>query len=278
MDLWLWVAIGAVAVISVITSAGFVAHHLRFYAYHRHKGLDVPPRLVPSLREELRAYVILAWWHVWALLRDGLRIPEQVAGRPVVFVHGYSQDATNFHGHRKQLERLGRPTAGISMIPAGFAPLWWYAWLLERGLQRVVGQSTDGVDLVAHSMGGIVLRMVLTARPDLAAAVRTVVTLGSPHQGTAATRGIPLWPELVALKRSSRLIGELAPLTQLAPHARVVTVAAEMDTIVYPSETAFAPGAERVVVPGVGHAGLLTDPRALEAVARALTPGRVGGP
>src|SRR5262245_41215713 len=90
---------------------GAMLHHARSFAYPRYKGRAVPHGFGWSLRHELEAYAVLAWWHVLALLRDGLRSPEQVCGRPVVFVHGYSQDATNFHGHRRRLERAGRPTA-----------------------------------------------------------------------------------------------------------------------------------------------------------------------
>lgn len=265
MDLDLLIPLAALALL-VVTAIGVVLHHVRFFAYHRHKQLPAPAGLVPSLRFEARAYLILAWWHVAALFRDGLRAPEVVRGRPVVFVHGYSQNATNWHGYRRRLERAGRPTVAISMIPGGFAPLRWYAWLFERWMERLVARSPDGVDVVAHSMGGIVLRMVFNRRPDLARHVQSAVTLGSPHQGTAAARGIPIWPELVELKRSSKLIGSLPALTALVPDARVATVAAEMDTIVYPVATALAPGAVQHVAPGVGHAGLLTDPRVMDVV------------
>lgn len=243
-----------------------VAHHARFFAYHRHKGTSPPHGLMWSLRHELQAYVILGWWHIVALLRDGPRTPPVVRGRPVVFVHGYTQDATNWHGYRRRMERAGRPTVAISMLPAGFTPLKWYARMFERWLDRLVKRWPEGVDVVAHSMGGIVLRMVLAQRPDLAAHVHSAVTLGTPHRGTASARGAWLWPELVELKRSSRLIGSLPELPALLPHARLATIAAEMDTIVYPTATALVPGSEQHVVAGVGHAGLLTDTQVLEKV------------
>lgn len=270
-------ALAALLAVALATFAVAVAHHARFFAYHRHKGTPPPHGLVWSLRHELQAYLILAWWHVAALFRDGPRAPPVVRGRPVVFVHGYTQDATNWHGYRRRMERAGRPTVAISMVPAGFTPLRWYARMCERWLDRLVKRWPDGVDVVAHSMGGIVLRIVFAARPDLAAHVRAAVTLGTPHRGTASARGAWLWPEFVELKRSSRLIGSLPELSELLPHARLASIAAEMDTIVYPTATALVPGSEQHVVAGVGHAGLLTEPKVLEEVERFLLDAEEAG-
>lgn len=261
--------LGLATVLTVGGGAGLWLHHHRFDRYHRRKGLRTPAAFGRWALAEARDFGVLGWWHLRAFLRDGWRAPTEVRGRPVVCVHGYTQNATNFWGLRRVLERKGRPTVAISMLHR-LAPIRWYARRLERRLEALIARSPDGIDVVAHSMGGIVLRMVLAARADLAAAVRTVVTLGSPHRGTAAARGIPLLPEVRALKRRSALWADLPELTALVPHARVVAVAGDADTIVYPVDTSLVPGAEAVVLRGIGHAGLLTRPRALAAVRRAL--------
>jgi pimeloyl-ACP methyl ester carboxylesterase len=209
-------------------------------------------------------------WHFQAFLRDGLRIPDQRAGRTVVCVHGYSQNATNFHGLRRALEAAGRPTVAVS-LGYRLAPIGWYVAALERALQRLAGEHPEGLDLVAHSMGGVLVRLVLQRRPDLREALHTVVTLGSPHRGTAAARGIPWVPEIRALKRRSEVLASLPQLPELLPHARVVTIAGDHDTIVYPLDTALVPGTEQIVLRGIGHAGLLTDRIAWDAVVAALS-------
>ncbi len=265
--IWVWLA--GIVITSAAAIGGLWLHHRRFVSYHRRKGLAVPLPSVAGLVRELRDFVVLGWWHLRAFLRDGLRTPRQTTGRPVICVHGYTQNATNFWALRHALERRGRPTIAISMWYR-LAPLRWYARRLERRLEHLVHEVPEGVDIVAHSMGGIVLRMVLSARADLRERIRTVVTLGSPHHGTAAARGIPLLPEVRALRRRSELLAALPHLPELLPHARIVTVAGTADTIVYPVSTSLVDGAEAVVLQGIGHAGLLTRPRALAAVRVAL--------
>lgn len=266
------VFVSALLAASISAVLGLWIHHRRFVGYHTHKGLPVPATFGAWAASEARAWSILGWWHLRAFRRDDLRVPERPRGRPVLCVHGYTQNATNFWGLRRAVERMGRPTVAVSLFHR-LAPLRWYALRLERRLELLAARFPDGVDVVAHSMGGVILRVVLAARPDLRGAVRTVVTLGTPHHGTAAARGIPLVPEVVALKRRSHLWRSLPALPDLLPHARIVTVAGDADTIVYPVGTSLVAGAEAVVLRGVSHAGLLTTPRALAAVRLALRRG-----
>jgi hypothetical protein len=268
--MWGTVAAIAAGIAIVATGVGIWLHHRRFVGYHRFKGLSPPPTtLVAWVVADVLAYATLGWWHVRAFFGDGLRTPSEVRGRPVLCVHGYTQNATNFHGLRRVLEAHGRPTVAVSLWHR-LAPLPWYAHQLERRLEALARRFPDGIDVVAHSMGGVILRMVLAAREDLRSVVHTVVTLGVPHQGTASARGIPLIPEVLALKRRSSLLASLPPLPDLVPHGRVVAIAGDADNIVYPADSVLVPGAEAVVLPGVTHAGLLTTRSAHRAVREAL--------
>lgn len=257
---------------------GAYVHHRRFVQYHAHKGSKPTTSFPRWIGAELRGASLLGWWHVRGLLPDRFLHPNRGAEAPaavvpprlVVCVHGYSQTAANFVGLRRVLAAAGRESVAITL---GFwlAPMSWYAGRLERKLERYAGEHPEGIDVVAHSMGGVVLRMVLASRPDLGEKLRTVITLGTPHRGTAAARGIPLLPEIRALKRRSALLRELPSLPSLVPNGRVVTIAGDADTVVYPLETAIVDGSEAIVLRGVGHAGLLTTPRAWAAVRRALS-------
>ncbi|MEQ1504561.1 MAG: hypothetical protein ABMB14_20145 [Myxococcota bacterium] len=264
-----WVAV--LAATAPLATLGLYLHHRRFVDYHRRKGTEPKTTFSRWVAAETRGAGTLASWYVRGFLRDGLRVPARSAGRVVLCIHGYTQNATNFHGLRQVLEADGRPTVAVS-LGYRLAPLSWYARRLERALDGLVGaQNPDGIDVVAHSMGGVVLRMVLADRPDLRPALRTVVTLGTPHRGTAATRGLGVLPELRALHRRSTLLAGLPQLPALIPDAKVVTIAGDADTVVYPVETSLVTGAHKVVLPGVGHAGLLTTPPAWDAVRRALS-------
>ena len=121
--------------------------------------------------------------------------------RCVVLLHGLARTETSFALMEAALE-----SAGFKVVRPGYpsteAPV---AELVERTLPDAMAACgpVAKVDFVTHSMGGILLRGVLGRRPDLAGQVRTAITLGSPHRGTAAARGIPLLPEVQALKRRS---------------------------------------------------------------------------
>ncbi len=85
--------------------------------------------------------------------------------------------------------------------------------LVRRAVERHEPGSFDGVDILAHSMGGLVVREALLAMqadeggsaPDL---VNRVVTLGTPHRGIAFQR-VPRWL-LESLPRARADSDELA--------------------------------------------------------------------
>ena len=271
MDLALALSSGLVLSAATAFAALQAWQRQRLVRYHHHKGSRVPPVTWSDQRREWVGLARIVAWQLLAFGADGIRHPDRPRGSVVLCIHGYSQNATNLWAVRRMLAREGRPTVGVSLRHR-LAPMGWYADRLEGQMDRLADTLGDRFDVVAHSMGGVVLRIVLGRRPDLARAVGTVVTLGSPHGGTAAVRGIAWLPELAAMHRRSALLSDLPPLSDLVPHGRVVTVAGAADTVVYPTSTSMDPGAEGIVLHGVGHAGLLSHRRALATVRRALRP------
>lgn len=251
----------------VALAAFFAVTQARWRAYVRHKRLALAPWRLRDVVDELVAFARVGAWRLLAGA-DALRRPARMTGRPVVCVHGVTQDGTNLWGIRRALEARGRPTLAVSLGRLG-RPVEAYVPRLLDALRTL--DAPDGFDVVAHSMGGVVLRMALAADSALAARVRAVVTLGSPHAGTAALRGLPRWLELADLRRRAPLLTGLPALSALAPHAAIVTVAGHRDAIVYPPEACHEPRARAITLPRVGHAGLLVAPEAVGAVVEALT-------
>ena len=264
---------GVLAVCAVVALHLGVAlfSHVRRLSYLRHTLRET--ELVParerawSLLHELACMHRLTWWELRSLLPRRRRKRQ---GRPVVLVHGaLGARAPHLFGVRKALERGGRHSYlvdlhGMFAGPEAKAPR------LRLALERAVQTSHDGVDIVTHSMGAIVLRLVLDQDPSLAREVRSVVCLGAPHRGTAFARGMRCVPEARALHRHSRLLRELPDLSALAPQAQITTIAAREDFIVYPPETTTDPRARAIVLDGLGHAGLLVSRRALRATRHSL--------
>lgn len=242
----------------------------RFRRYHRRKDLPLPdgPTWPDRVRHWWAEAVALVRIHVWRLGRAPVRFRERQDGRPVLCVHGFTQDRTNFVALRRRLFSLGRASVAIDLGVPGRHPRKLASRVI-RALEDLAGD--EPVDVVCHSMGGLVLRDALAQRPDLAAGIRTIVTLGSPHHGTAGARWpARIWPEAAGLARRSGWIAELPDFQTVAPSARAVTIGGSADYVVYPLDTCHLPGTERIDFHGVGHAGLLTNPEVVDTVVEVL--------
>lgn len=187
----------------------------------------------------------------------------------VLAIHGYTQNPSNWRGLQQRLASDGRRVRGVFL---GFAWPWrrveGYAAPLERALEELAAEARQ-VDVVVHSMGGLVLRELLHRRPDLRPVVGRVVTMGTPHGGTAAARWGLVHP-LGQLRHGSGWLARLPALSELLPAERVATIGSTMDLIVYPASTTRQPGAEHREFDHVGHAGLLTDDRVLQTAVELL--------
>lgn len=271
---WAWF-IGGLMVLSVtLTGLGIGGwlqiSHWRFVRYHAYKGTTLDNLgAVDFGRLHLRegwAWVVLGWWTVTAFWRDGLIEADPSTGPTVVCVHGFTQSGSNFWGIRKTLRRRGRSSRAM-YLGRPLQPLTGYT----LALRDVLADGDEPVDVVCHSMGGVILRMVLADEPEIAHRIRRIVTLGSPHRGTAGPRGFALFADIQELSRSSAVLADLPTFDTVAPEAEVTTIAAVRDFVVYPRSSALLPGTEQVVLPGVGHGGLLVHRESIEAVCRALS-------
>jgi pimeloyl-ACP methyl ester carboxylesterase len=243
----------------------------RWRAYHHRRGWPPPdPAVVDAVMSvEVRDTGRALSYFLQSLVGREPGPPSAPVGPPVLCVHGFAMHGSNFHGLRRALHAAGRPTHALHLGLPG-RPVEAHATTVRRRLEALAGDHGQ-IDLVAHSMGGIVLRVVLRDAPALRPHIGTVVTLGTPHQGTAAARGwLSRIPEPADLHRRSALLATLPPLPSLIPHARVVTLGSPWDMVVYPPSSTTQPGAAHQEL-SVGHMGLVTGDEAIAAVVEALT-------
>lgn len=273
MSLAALVVIAGLFLYFVVSTTVFV--HFRFHRFHRRHALAYPPLGAAGwagfyVRAVTNA-VRLWWWWVRARFADGLRVPGERRGqRPVLCVHGFHMDGTAMWGHRRTLEAEGRATRAVSLgLPYRSAGV--YARKLARVLRELYARFPgEDVDVVAHSMGGVILRLVLAREPSLAPRIRRIVTLGSPHHGTAVLRWIRFGPVYRLMSRGSSFLDALPAFATVAPEAEVTTIASAHDLIVYPVETGHLPGARQVTLERVGHLDLLTKASIRRFVAELL--------
>jgi len=219
----------------------------------------MPPSIDPC--RELLAYATHGLLFGFGYLASGHRTERRKDIRTLVFVHGLWANRAGFfplqgylrmRGHRRQLS-FNHASAGPSVE----------ALALE--LKRQIDRRIKGgrIDLVGHSLGGLVARYYVQ-RLGGARRVDRLVTLGAPHAGTHASIYVP-----------TRLVRELHPESELIrglsqdppPRGvRCLSIAAGRDLMVLPAEAAFAPFGERSTHDDLGHLELLLSPRVFREV------------
>jgi|GEM_PF-704178 len=217
--------------------------------------------------------ILVEWFAVYAilalaLLSFGRRFKQLRAGRsdgvPVLCVHGYTQNFGNFIVLSAGLERAGSgPVFGVN-LRGRFSSVEVGAEDVAAALRRIVELTGAAqVDVVAHSMGGLVTRLALH-RHDVQPLVRRVVTLGCPHAGThLAHYGLGANAREMRIKSAF-----LASLPK--PPVFITSVWSTTDAVVLPVNSA-ATGVRDVIFTDLGHLGLLLSPRVIDVVAQTLT-------
>src|SRR5882724_7979976 len=139
-----------------------------------------------------------------ALRRQRVReVDSGHSRRPVVLLHGYAQHSANFLWLVRRLRRDGWLHLYSVRHTALGGDIERSALRLAATIDRIRRDSgATGVDVVAHSMGGLVARACLRAR-GRASGIARLITLGTPHQGTVAFRRLALDPMLGQMRPGS---------------------------------------------------------------------------
>jgi triacylglycerol esterase/lipase EstA (alpha/beta hydrolase family) len=181
---------------------------------------------------------------------------EERPVRPIVLVHGFTQNRTNFMWLSRYLAARGHgPFFGFDYW--SFQRIETSARELQAFVDRVVAATgATEVDLVCHSLGGLVARTYV----DLLgghARVRRVVTLGTPHRGIRLALGGWLGRSVYEMQPRHGFIQKLddAPVPA---GVRYVSIYSMHDNIVLPGVVSSLAGRGRdVVVHQQGHFGIL---------------------
>jgi len=184
--------------------------------------------------------------------------------RTVVFVHGLGGNRSSFFplqaylswmGYRRQYAFNYRSRGSIERIAID----------LKNRLDRDI--KGGRIDLVCHSMGGLVGRVYL----QMLGGHRRVdhfVTLATPHHGSHSSAYAPT--ALVSqLKPGGPFLEHLNGL-EPPPKVRCTSFACARDLMVLPPESALAPFGETQMLEELGHLDVLLSPKVFRAVRTAL--------
>ncbi len=194
--------------------------------------------------------------------------------RPLLFVHGLGGHSGNFVGMQLYFATMGRKRT-YSVQFGRLGDLEAMAVHLRHCIHTVRAnnqlEAAQTVDIVAHSMGGIVTRLALE-EPDTAKYVAQVVTLGTPHQGTHMAR-FAATQHIVSLRPNSAVLEKLErqiPWQEPPVRPPLVALWSHADVLILPAEGATLPGATNIEMPSYTHYTYLLHPQAWNKVYQLL--------
>lgn len=199
-------------------------------------------------------------------LVSGLRAARAPDGRasgarpPVVLVHGAGGTPTSCRLLARRLRRDGWSRVHVLRPGAEWRDL---AHAADRVGAALAAVGPGPVDVVAHGLAGLAVRAWLAGgRP--APPVRRLVTLGTPHGGTAACPWLRTGLLRADARPESPALAALAARERRGVAAELIAIASPDDPLLVPAPNASHPHAFNVSVRGVGHLELLLGRRSYE--------------
>jgi pimeloyl-ACP methyl ester carboxylesterase len=267
LSLPLLIAIGyAVAVVWLyIRVKGFyLRNNLRFYKLS-------PGQLWLFYTEVIRAVLLMSYWLAVKSNKNGLHKPSAPDKPAVLCVHGFHMNGSCFWGLRRELEQAGFATYSVSLGRPYVDPGKYVDSLHQALAQTFMNNQQQPVHLLAHSMGGLVCRMLLQHFPQDMNRIKSITTLGTPHHGTQAIGDFTLPWLKDMFHPHSPMLHQLPEFSEMAPTLPVMTIASVNDLVVYPVHRALLHGSTKVKFCTISHMGLLLDKRVKKRIIRWLS-------
>ncbi|MCH9719875.1 MAG: alpha/beta fold hydrolase [Actinomycetia bacterium] len=206
-------------------------------------------------------------------VQRGLFIGDvEAAGTPIILVHGVVDNRSVFALLRRGLRKRGFGrvvTLNYSRLSTDVREV---AAQLAETIDAVARETGyERVHVIGHSMGGLIGRYYVQ-RMGGDRRVHTLVTLGSPHEGSTPARMVPVGV-FRQLRPGSDVLQEMA---EPAPDCRTrfLAVWSDLDQVIIPKRNARITHpdlkARNVFFRGVGHMSLPVDGRVVHEICTTL--------
>jgi pimeloyl-ACP methyl ester carboxylesterase len=226
------------------------------------KALELYDAVDPDVARHLAQLPLLSYTLLAS--RDQTIKPQEPDGyRPVIFVHGLGGTRGDFlpmagffwlQGRRRSYRIFFGRGQNISQMATALARF-------IRKVMKVTGERK--VDIVAHSLGGVVSRLAVLDH-GLSRNVAVLLTMGSPHNGTHSARYAR-----TAITRDLRPDSALMRRLRVArwpSGVRGVSFWSRSDLLILPPESALVKGMRPVEMSPFTHFSYLIDPKSWAAV------------
>jgi triacylglycerol esterase/lipase EstA (alpha/beta hydrolase family) len=225
--------------------------------------------------ELVTTVVLLPLWPFWMVLGSSYAAAVEGEGEalgnrhPVVLLHGLAMNRTNWVWLGRRLAARG---IGPLYATTYFSPqsVRYSAQHLKNFVERVLArEDATRVDIVAHSLGGVVARYYIE-RLGGQRRVARLVTIASPHKGTVLGR-LGFVPSAKELTHGSEFLVDLGTPAPDLGGVQYTSIWSRADAIVVPPESAsIAPAGVDRIFDDLGHLSLLVSPRVVRAVTERL--------
>jgi pimeloyl-ACP methyl ester carboxylesterase len=202
---------------------------------------------------------------------DDQRVGDRL---PVLLLPGFVCNAGLWAWFARALRRRGHAVFTHTAEPV-FGAIDGYAEALAARVAALSAAAGDRpVALVGHSMGGLIARSYL--RQHGASRVACLVTIGSPHHGSALAP-FGYGANAREMRRTAAWLGGLAAFDEGRFPVPVTSIFSYQDNFVAPQISSELAGAANVPLAGLGHMSLVFSPRVVARVDAALAAARRGG-
>ena len=199
--------------------------------------------------------------------------------RDVILVHGWSGHPSNLRAIQRYFTHAtSRRAHAVDLRRAG--DLDAMARELRQEIARRASRSpSQRVDLIAHSMGGLVCRLALED-PATRDRVATLITMATPHEGSHLAR-LAATPFTLDLRPGSPMMERLAAQSfwRDGDPTRLVSLWSDADTTILPATSARWEPARSYHMDNYTHLTYLVSPaswRFLDDLLRQTTPNLTG--
>ena len=198
--------------------------------------------------------------------------------RPVLLVHGIAHNASAFIQMKTKMQKRGWLhvfTMTYSTLDKKLLEMVnELSWQVDK-VMEVTGASQ--IDIVAHSLGGIVSRYYMSSKMGQGK-IKNLVTLGAPHKGTYLS---PLLKTFTFNKNLSSDLYINSPFLKslqqepISKDSTITSIYSKYDWVVWPQDNCFVEGSpssafKNIKLDFVSHISLLYSSRVFQHIVTAL--------
>lgn len=197
--------------------------------------------------------------------------------RPILLVHGVVHNASAFIPLRRFMERQNWKNIFTMNYRTRHGDLGKMVMDLQSRVEEVLDVTKSSqIDIVAHSLGGLISRCYMSIGKGRGK-IHHLVTLGTPHKGTPLSRMLasPIFGSLRTDLRSDSYFTRLLSDTSLPRNSKITSIYSKYDFVAWPGDNCKVDGRPRRAIKNielqtVGHLGLLYSPDSFDAVMTSL--------